>query len=433
MGNLPKNREYRVKLTEVSDKLSWKTTTLGEVITLQRGFDLPEAQRELGLHPIVASTGVVGTHAHAMVKGPGVVIGRSGSLGGGQYIKSDFWPLNTTLWVKDFKNNNPRFCYFLLKSLNLAQFNVGSGVPTLNRNHIHHLAVSIPSDVTEQRRIAHVLGTLDDKIENNRKTAKTLEAMVQAIFKSWFVDFDPVRAKMAGESRESICKRLKITPEILDLFPDSLVDSELGEIPEGWVTGLLGSVLNLRRERCNPSQETMDRPYVPIECISSKSLSLTESKPGSQAQSSLTKFYKYDILFGAMRPYFHKVCIAPFNGTTRTTAFVLYPKDVHDFAFGIFSVFSEDTINYATINSTGSTIPYAVWENSLENMLIPIPPKKIRLAFNDVVGSMLLYITDNPYKQLTNLQIIRDTLLPKLISGEIRVPDAEHLVETSEA
>jgi type I restriction enzyme S subunit len=253
--------------------------------------------------------------------------------------------------------------------------------------------------------------------------------MAQAIFKSWFVDFDPVRAKMNGESRESICKRLKLTPEILDLFPDRMVDSELGEIPERWVTGLLGSILNLRRERCNPSQETMDRPYVPIECISSKSLSLTESKPGSQAQSSLTKFYKYDILFGAMRPYFHKVCIAPFNGTTRTTAFVLYPKDVHDFAFGIFSVFSEDTINYATINSTGSTIPYAVWENSLENILIPMPRKEIRLAFNDAVGSMLLYITDNPYKQLTNLQIIRNTLLPKLISGEIRVPEAEHLIE----
>ncbi|MBU2802187.1 restriction endonuclease subunit S [Acidithiobacillus caldus] len=89
----------------------------------------------------------------------------------------------------------------------------------------------------EQRRIAHILGTLDDKIENNRKTAKTLEAMAQAIFKSWFVDFDPVRAKMAGESRESICKRLKLTPEILDLFPDRLVDSELGEIPEGWTVG----------------------------------------------------------------------------------------------------------------------------------------------------------------------------------------------------
>ncbi|MBU2818149.1 restriction endonuclease subunit S, partial [Acidithiobacillus ferrooxidans] len=86
----------------------------------------------------------------------------------------------------------------------------------------------------EQRRIAHILGTLDDKIENNRKTAKTLEAMAQAIFQSWFVDFDPVRAKMAGESPESICKRLKLTPEILDLFPDKLVDSELGEIPEGW-------------------------------------------------------------------------------------------------------------------------------------------------------------------------------------------------------
>ena len=238
-------RRYIKKRNFMTQNDNWRETTLGEVLTLQRGFDLPEAERDVGPYPIVASTGLVGTHSHAMVNGPGVVIGRSGSLGGGQFIKEDFWPLNTTLWVKDFKCNDPQFCYFLLKSLDLAQFNVGSGVPTLNRNHIHPLPISIPSGITEQRRIAHVLGTLDHKIENNRKAAKTLEAMAQAIFKSWFVDFDPVRAKMAGESRESICKRLKITPEILDLFPDRLVDSELGEIPEGWRVGTFGDYADI--------------------------------------------------------------------------------------------------------------------------------------------------------------------------------------------
>jgi len=115
----------------------------------------------------------------------------------------------------------------------------GSTFPNVSASQLSKIRWPTLKD-TEQRAIAHILGTLDDKIENNRKTAKTLGAMAQAIFKSWFVDFDPVRAKMAGESRESICKRLKITPEILDLFPDSLVDSELGEIPEGWELGTLG-------------------------------------------------------------------------------------------------------------------------------------------------------------------------------------------------
>jgi len=142
----------------------WKEITLGDFMTLQRGFDLPESSRIAGSSPIIASTGIVGTHNKAMVKGPGVVIGRSGSIGGGQFIQSDFWPLNTTLWVKDFKGNDPRFCYYLLKSIDLTRFNAGSGVPTLNRNHIHPLPINVPTSNTEQKAIAHILGSLDDKI-----------------------------------------------------------------------------------------------------------------------------------------------------------------------------------------------------------------------------------------------------------------------------
>ena len=209
----------------------WREVTLGDVLTLQRGFDLPEAKRTPGPYPVIASTGPVGTHHSAAVEGPGVVIGRSGSLGGGQFLESDFWPLNTTLWVKDFHGNDKRFCYYLLKSLDLAHFNAGSGVPTLNRNHIHPLLVKVPG-VDTQRAIAHVLGTLDDKIELNRRMNETLEVMARALFKSWFVEFEPVRAKVEGRWRPG--ESLPGLPaEHYDLFPDRLVDSELGEIPEG--------------------------------------------------------------------------------------------------------------------------------------------------------------------------------------------------------
>ena len=144
----------------------------------------------------------------------------------------------------------PPFIYYFFKSnigqqallINTSQ----TGVPAISRpvTSLKNITILLPP-LPEQHRIAHVLGTLDDKIENNRKTAKTLEAMAQAIYKSWFVDFDPVRAKMAGESPESICKRLKLTPEILDLFPDRLVDSELGEIPEGWGVGTFGDYADI--------------------------------------------------------------------------------------------------------------------------------------------------------------------------------------------
>jgi len=161
---------------------------LSDFITLQRGFDLPTARRKEGNVPVIASTGIAGYHNEAKVKGPGVVIGRSGSIGGGQYAANDFWPLNTTLWVKDFKGNNPRFTYYLLKGIDFTRFNAGAGVPTLNRNHIDNLCVSnfIPA---EQARIASILSAYDDLIENNLQRIKILEEMAQTIYREWFVKF----------------------------------------------------------------------------------------------------------------------------------------------------------------------------------------------------------------------------------------------------
>ncbi len=221
----------------------WREVTLGDVMTFQRGFDLAQTKRIHGPYPVIASTGEVGNHNEAAVKGPGVVIGRSGSLGGGQYIRGDYWPLNTALWVKDFHENDVRYCYYLLGSLDLAQFNAGSGVPTLNRNHIHPLPVKVPP-LQEQRAIAHVLGTLDDKIELNRQMNETLESMARALFKSWFVDFEPVRAKMEGRWHRG--ESLPGLPaELFDLFPNRLTPSQLGEIPEGWQIKPLGEAIEL--------------------------------------------------------------------------------------------------------------------------------------------------------------------------------------------
>jgi len=136
-----------------------KNIPLNEFITLQRGFDLPKGDRiEEGV-PVVASTGIGGYHNEAKVQAPGVVIGRSGSIGGGQYITEDFWPLNTTLWVKDFKGHFPRYVYYLLRSINFQQFNVGTGVPTLNRNHLSSVLVA-DIGYDNEKRIAEIIGVL---------------------------------------------------------------------------------------------------------------------------------------------------------------------------------------------------------------------------------------------------------------------------------
>ena len=204
----------------------WQEASLGEVIELKRGYDLPQRKRIPGSVPLVSSSGVTYYHTEAKVRGPGVVTGRYGTLGEVFFVSSDFWPLNTTLYVRDFKGNDPRFISYFLRGLDFSAYSDKAAVPGLNRNHLHQAAVRYPADITEQRAIAHILGTLDDKIELNRRMNQTLEEMARAIFQDWFVDFGPVRAKLEG--RESY-----LPPELWDLFPDRLVDSELGEDTRG--------------------------------------------------------------------------------------------------------------------------------------------------------------------------------------------------------
>ena len=175
----------------------WRETKLGHVIELKRGYDLPQYKRALGPVPVVSSSGQTDYHLESKVQGPGVVTGRYGTLGQVFFIPNNFWPLNTTLYVCDFKGNDPRFIGYFLQKLDFSAYSDKAAVPGLNRNHLHEEVVRIPTDVAEQRAIAHILGTLDDKIELNRRMNETLEAMARALFKSWFIDFDPVRAKAA--------------------------------------------------------------------------------------------------------------------------------------------------------------------------------------------------------------------------------------------
>jgi len=326
--------------------------------------------------------------------------------------------------IRDHAKVDKRFISYLLRTPDyrheVLASATGTTVKHTSPSRILAYKTSIPP-LPEQRAIAHILGTLDDKIELNRRMNETLEALAWALFKAWFVDFDAVRAKTEGRD-------LGLSKKIADLFPDSFEDSELGEIPKGWGVGRLGDVLEQRVERCVASAETAARPYVPIDCISPRSLSLVESKPGDEAQSSLTRFYKGDLLFGAMRPYFHKVCIAPFDGTTRTTAFVLTPRRKRDFSFATLLVHNPDTIDFATRHSTGTTIPYAVWRHSLEDMPTVIPLQPVRDLFDDRVRPLLDRIS-SPYFEYRTLVALRDTLLPKLISGELRLKHVERILE----
>ncbi len=382
----------------------WLKTTLGKVLILQRGFDLPKNDRIPGQYPVIASTGTVGNHNEAKVKAPGVVIGRSGSLGGGQWIVTDFWPLNTTLWVKDFKDNDRRFCYYLLKSLNLSQFNAGSGVPTLNRNHIHPLPIVVPKDIPEQHTIAHILGSLDDKIELNRRMNETLEATARAIFKSWFVDFDPVRVKAEGGDPG-------LPDDVAGLFPDSFEDSELGEIPRGWEVKTIGDV---------------------AEFAYGKALKASDRKPGdvpvfgSNGQVGLHNEALVEgpgIVIGRKGN----------PGIVTWSYDDFFPIDTTFYVKRTGVVLSLNYLFYALKDqdlpslSADSAVP-GLNRNLAYMSKFLVPHEKVLTAFDGQIEPLFqkIYANEKESKTLTSL---RDALLPKLISGELRVPDAEKFVE----
>jgi type I restriction enzyme S subunit len=320
---------------------------------------------------------------------------------------------------------NSRYLYYYLTSpigqTEILARKVGSAQGKLPLYNIKSLEVNIPSR-KEQDKVVELLDNLSLRIELLRETNATLEAIAQALFKSWFVDFDPVRAKQEGRAPESMDEATAA------LFPDSFEESELGLVPRGWRIGILGDFLSLRNERTKPSDLTASLPYVPVESISSKSPFLQEYKSGEEANSSLILFRKGDVLFGAMRPYFHKVCSAPFDGVTRTTVFTLTPKNNLAAAFALFQAYQDTAIEYATQHSEGSTIPYAKWGGSLEKMPVVVPPKELQERYSDVVSQFIECANENLRQALT-LSTLRETLLPRLISGQLRLPEAEGLVE----
>ena len=390
----------------------WTRVPLGDFVTLQRGHDLPAAVRSPGNTPILGSFGITGWHDESRAAGPGVTVGRSGaSFGVVSYSPVDYWPLNTALYVTDFHGNDQRFAYYFLKHFDFRSFNSGSAQPSLNRNFIHPIPVVVPP-LPEQHAIAHVLGTLDDKIELNRRMNETLEAMARALFKSWFVDFDPVRAKMEGRDTG-------LPQDIADLFPDRMVDSEMGEMPEGWHVSSLGDVAALRRKGIDPAREASDTPYIGLADMPRGSIALTEWGKTGSVFSRKSAFKAGDILFGKLRPYFHKVGIAPVDGLCSTDIVVLAARKPKWSAFVLACVSSSAFVAHTSQIATGTKMPRTSWQ-AMRRYELCRPTDTIGSEFQRLVSPMLRRIVGNIHESRA-LAALRNTLLPKLISGQIQL------------
>ncbi|AAU93076.1 type I restriction-modification system, S subunit, EcoA family [Methylococcus capsulatus str. Bath] len=404
----------------------WKECSLGDVIELKRGYDLPQKDRLPGDVPLVSSSGVTDTHAKAMVKGPGVVTGRYGTLGQVFYVEQDFWPLNTTLYVRDFKGNDPRFISYFLRDVDFHAYSDKAAVPGLNRNHLHQAKVRIPSDPNEQRAIAHILGTLDDKIELNRRQNETLEAMARALFKAWFVDFEPVRAKCRGD-RPVAPTGWQWPQHILDLFPDRLVESELGEIPEGWRVFSFGDVAEQGKGFVNPSREPGERfTHYSLPAFDAGKMPVIE--PGESIKSNKTPVPDGAVLVSKLNPHIPRIWLVGEAGNRAvcSTEFIVWtPKSPAQSAFVYCLASSPEFVGAMCQLVTGTSNSHQrVKPDQLREIRVFAGNENVVETFSKTAEPLMDQFLQNT-RQSRILAQLRDTLLPKLISGELRVKDAE--------
>ena len=380
----------------------WAEISLSDAIELKRGYDLPSYERREGPVPIVSSSGITGRHTEAKVKGPGVVIGRYGTLGEVHYITKDYWPLNTALYVRDFKGNCPRFINYLLRSLDFTAYSDKAAVPGLNRNDLHTARIVLPP-LAEQYAIAHILGTLDDKIELNRRMNETLEAMARALFKSWFVDFYPVRAKAAGRDPG-------LPQPLADLFPNSFEDSELGEIPRGWRVTNWGALVSLGYGKSLRDYDKTNEAY-PV--YGTNGMIGSHSRPLCGHPG---------IIIGRKGAYrgVH-FCSSPFF--VIDTAFYVEPKEPIELRWAYYQLLRQD------INSmdSGSAIP-STGREDFYNLSVLAPPLEVQEAFAELLNPCWVRQERNN-RDSSTLATLRDTLLPKLVSGELCVKNAARMLE----
>lgn len=401
----------------------WRETELGAVCELKRGYDLPASRRNPGQVPIVSSSGITGYHSEAKVKAPGVVTGRYGTLGKVFFIETDFWPLNTALYVRDFKANEPRFVAALLQALELGRHDGAAAVPGVNRNQLHSLPVLCP-DLDTQRCIGIILGTLDELIENNRRRIDLLEKMTQAIYREWFVHFQ-------YPGHEDV----------------PLADSPLGQMPETWevnraadliTAGILDVGDGYRAKNSEMSETSFGLPFVRVADVHNGCLRLStcDHLPLEYQDRLKTKISRGGDTLISMK------------GTVGRCAYVddRYPPFVYspqisywrslDFSalppsYLYFWIRSDQfSLQCAAVKGATDMADYVNLRDQRKMMFVR-PTPSVVLHFNESAGESLRTIGTLRI-QMDRLFAIRDLLLPKLVTGQIDVTslDLGAMVET---
>ncbi len=349
-------------------------TTLGQVLNFRRGHDLPKSKMRLGDIPVAGSNGCIGYHDSFTPISPCITIGRSGNIGI-PYFYHQCWAHNTTLYIDNFKGNNPLFLYYYIKTLKLEHYASGSAVPTLNRNHIHPLDIDFIADLQTQKQIAHVLSTIDKKIGLNQRINENLEQQAQAIFKSWFVKF-----------------------ELFD-----------GVMPSEWKILTLADVCSISAGGDKPNIVSLEKTSgctIPIYSngISKEGLYGYTTK-ARVFEESVTVSARGTIGFTCLRqiPYFpivRLISLIPKREAITTQFIYLYLLTQRIEGFGT--------------TQQQLTVP------SFRKQTILVPDNTILKQFENITKCYFSVIARHK-EEIEHLTTLRDTLLPKLMSGEIGV------------
>ena len=379
--------------------MEWKEVRLGDILNFRRGHDLPHSAMKPGNIPVAGSNGVIGYHDTATPIKPILTIGRSGNVGK-PYFYEEAWAHNTTLYVDDFKGNDPKFLYYLCQTMPFANFGGGSAVPTLNRNHIHPLETKIPVKVEDQRRIASILSSLDRKIELNNKINADFEEMAQAIFKNWFVDFEP--------------------------FKDGkFVDSELGMIPEGWKVGTLGEFCKCllggtpsrsKEEYWNGEVNWINSGEINKFRILEASEKITELGLAKSATKLLPKKTTVLAITGAT---LGQVSLLEID--TCANQSVIGVLENTEVPYEYIYPFIKDRIEMLIQHQTGGAQQH-INKDNVESLIFLLPAINVLEDYISLVSPMYKRIESQCFENLY-LSTLRDTLLTRLMSGELEVPE----------
>lgn len=393
----------------------WRTSTWEDEISLEYGKAIRGYSEISGAYRVFGSNGPIGWHSESLAPGPGVILGRKGAYRGIQYCARPFWVIDTAYYVKPKTALDMRWIYYAMAFHKLGEIDDGSPIPSTTRSAVYIRELDVP-EIDEQKQISSILGTLDDKIEMNRKMNETLEAMARALFKSWFVDFDPVRAKAEG-------RPTGLPEAIAALFPDSLVDTEYGEMPTDWPPIPLTDLIEVNPTR-SLSKSVM-APYLDMANIPTSGHS--PDKVIDRPYGSGMRFMNGDTLVARITPCLEngKTAFVDFFkdgqiGWGSTEYIVLRPKNPLPEEFAYCLARSKEFRKFAIRSMTGSSGRQRVPADSLSHFTFARPSKEVAVQFGRLVKPIFQRARDAAEENRT-LASLRDALLPKLISGEIRL------------